>query len=93
MQTAADQDGTRFPKSLGVAVIALAVVAAVVFVGVGVPPCALGRTGRAGELLYASNHPYAYGPAKVIAWGAGAGTLLSVAIVLLAFGLTRTEHH
>ncbi len=60
------------------AVIALAVVSAIVFVGVTVE-----------ELSYASNHPYAYGPAKVIAWGAGAGAVLSVAVALLAFSLTR----
>jgi hypothetical protein len=55
-------------------------VVSVIFVGVGV-----------NELQYASNHPYAYGPAKVIAWGAGAGALLSVAVALLASGLTRAE--
>ena len=58
--------------------MALAAVAAVVFVGVTID-----------ELSYASNHPYAYGPAKVIAWGAGAGAVLSVAVGLLAFSLTR----
>lgn len=69
-----------FPKAIGGAVIALAVVGSVIFVGVGV-----------NELQYASNHPYAYGPAKVIAWGAGAGALLSAAVALLAFGLSRTD--
>ncbi len=59
-------------------VIALASVAAIVFMGVTVE-----------ELAYASSHPYAYGPAKVIAWGAGAGALISVAVGLLAFSLTR----
>jgi hypothetical protein len=62
------------------AVIALSVVAAVVFVGVAVH-----------ELNYASGHPYAYGPAKVIAWGAGAGALLSVAVAVLGYVLTRPE--
>lgn len=70
--------GSRFPKAIGGAVMAFAVVAAVVFIGVAV-----------NELQYASDHPYAYGPAKVIAWGASAGALLSVAVALLAFGLTR----
>jgi hypothetical protein len=60
------------------AVIALAAVAAIVFVGVLIQ-----------ELTYASDHPYAYGPAKVIAWGAGAGAVLSVAVGLLAYSLTR----
>lgn len=60
------------------AVIALASVAAIVFVSVMVE-----------EFAYASGHPYAYGPAKVIAWGAGAGAVLSLAVGLLAFSLTR----
>jgi hypothetical protein len=60
------------------AVVALAAVAAVIFVGVTIE-----------ELSYASSHPYAYGPAKVIAWGASAGALLSVAVALLARSLTR----
>jgi hypothetical protein len=70
----------RFPKAVGGAVIALAVVAAVVFAGVGIH-----------EFGYASDHPYAFGPAKVIAWAAGAGALLSVAVALLAFSLTRAD--
>lgn len=63
------------------AVIALAAVAAIVFVGVAIH-----------ELDYASGHPYAYGPAKVIAWGAGAGAVLSVAVGLLGCALSRAEH-
>jgi hypothetical protein len=58
--------------------MALALVAAVVFVGVAVH-----------ELNYASDHPYAYGPAKVIAWGAVAGGLLGVAMGLVGYALTR----
>ena len=38
--------------------LALALVAGVIFAGVGLH-----------ELSYASDHPHAYGPAKVIAWG------------------------
>ncbi len=72
--------GVGFPKALGGAVIALGAVAAVIFIGVAVH-----------ELQYASDHPYAYGPAKVIAWGASAGALLAVAVALLAFGLARAE--
>lgn len=57
--------------------VALAVVAAI---GVGIH-----------EFNYVSDHPYAYGPAKVIAWGGCAGAVLSVAVALLAFALTRSE--
>ena len=60
--------------------VALAVVAAIGFIGVGIH-----------EFNYASDHPYAYGPAKVIAWGGCAGAVLSVAVALLAFSLTRSE--
>jgi hypothetical protein len=66
---------------LGGTVVILAIVAAIIFAGVGVH-----------ELNYASNHPYAYGPAKVIAWGAGAGLILSVAVALLAYTMTRDNH-
>ncbi len=52
--------------------LALAAVAGLVFAGVAVH-----------ELNYASAHPYAYGPAKVIAWAACAGALLSVSFVLM----------
>lgn len=62
------------------AVIAMATIATLVFVGVAVE-----------ELTYVSNHPYAYGPAKVIAWGAGAGAVVSVAVGLLAYSLTRRD--
>ncbi len=34
------------------------------------------------EVAYAVNHPHAYGPALVIACGAGAGLLLAAAMVL-----------
>ena len=66
--------------TIGGAVIALALVAGAVFVGVAVH-----------ELDYASAHPYAYGPAKVIAWGACAGTVLCIAVALLGYAITRTE--
>jgi hypothetical protein len=59
-------------------VIALAGVALVGFVGVCVT-----------ELNYASDHPFQYGPAKVIATAAGSGAVLSAAVGLLAFGLLR----
>jgi hypothetical protein len=42
------------------------------------------------EFGYASAHPYAYGPAKNIAWGAIAGALLSAAVAVLAHAL-RSE--
>lgn len=62
------------------AALALAVVAAVGFIGVAIH-----------EFEYASHHPYAYGPAKVIAWGGCAGAVLCVAVALLSFALTRAE--
>jgi hypothetical protein len=58
------------------AVMALAVVSAIVFFGVA-----------GHELNYANAHPYAYGPAKVIAWGAAAGGLLSIAVGILGYAL------
>ena len=46
------------------------------------------------ELNYASGHPYAYGPAKVIAAACGAGAALSVAVglaILFLMPLDRGE--
>jgi hypothetical protein len=57
--------------SLGAA-LALSIVAMLVFVGVAIH-----------EFGYASAHPYAYGPAKVIAWAAVAGATLALAVALL----------
>jgi hypothetical protein len=51
----------------------VAVVAGVIFAGAAV-----------NELSYVSSHPYAYGPAKVIAWACGAGLLVSIAVAGLA---------
>ena len=62
------------------AVATLAVVACAIFVGVAVT-----------ELNYVSSHPYAYGPAKVIAWAAGAGALLAGAVALLVGVLIRRD--
>jgi hypothetical protein len=59
-------------------VVALALVALAVSVGVAIH-----------ELQYASHHPYAYGPAKVIALAAGAGATLAAAVMLLAVVLLR----
>ncbi|MGH2944684.1 MAG: hypothetical protein ACRDPC_00110 [Solirubrobacteraceae bacterium] len=61
--------------------MALAAIAAVVLVGVSVH-----------EFDYAADHPYRYGPAKVIAWTAGAGALLAIAVGLLAGALLRQGH-
>jgi hypothetical protein len=69
------------PTALAGAVVALAVVAAIVFAGVAVH-----------ELGYAADHPFQYGPAKVIAVCAGAGALLSVAVALLAITHARSRH-
>jgi peptidoglycan/LPS O-acetylase OafA/YrhL len=60
------------------AVLALASLAAVILAGVSV-----------NELNYVSDHPYAYGPAKVIAWAAAGGVLLAIAIGLLAWVMLR----
>jgi hypothetical protein len=38
---------------------------------------------------YASGHPYAYGPAKVIAWGGVAGVVVSIGVGLLGYALTQ----
>lgn len=65
-------------SALGGAVMALAVVAAVGFLGVAIH-----------EFNYASDHPYAYGPAKVIAWGGCAGAVLCVAVLLVGYAVTR----
>ena len=70
---------TPRPSIVG-AVIALALVALVVFVGVVLH-----------ELSYASSHPYQYGPAKVIAWAAGGGVVLAIAVVLLAWERLRSR--
>jgi hypothetical protein len=68
---------TRTPLLLGM-VIALAAVAAVIFIGVVVT-----------EMHYAANHPYAYGPAHVIAWAAAAGAVLCIAVGVLAAAMQR----
>jgi hypothetical protein len=60
--------------------MAVAAISAIVFAGVAIH-----------ELDYAGGHPYAYGPAKVIAWAGGAGALLSVAVGVLGFALTRSD--
>jgi hypothetical protein len=70
----------KTPSSLLGVTFALALVAAVMFVGVAIH-----------EIAYASNHPYQYGPAHVIAWGAGAGALLSSSVSLLAFAVMRSS--
>jgi hypothetical protein len=62
------------------AAVALAVVGAAVLAGVAVH-----------EVGYASSHPFAYGPAKVIAVGAGAGALVAVAVAVIGIGLLRDE--
>ena len=64
----------------GGVVVALSCVACLVFIGVAVH-----------ELNYASDHPFRYGPAKVIASAAGAGALLSAAVAILAAVTTRKK--
>lgn len=60
------------------AALALSLIALVVFVGVIVH-----------ELQFAADHPYRYGPAKVIAWAAGGGGLLALALALLTADALR----
>lgn len=72
-------DRPRLNMALGGAAV-LAAVAVVVFCGVAVH-----------EVSYASDHPYRYGPAMVIAWGAGAGALVSLASILLCWALIRGQ--
>jgi hypothetical protein len=83
MTRTTDIDRTTRVGTLGVAlgaVVALSLVAFVLFAYVAIH-----------ELGYASDHPYAYGPAKVIATGAGAGALLSLAVAVLGRALLRRE--
>jgi hypothetical protein len=61
------------------AVIAIAVVAFLGFVGVAVT-----------EFSYAAAHPFRYGPAKVIAWSGVSGAALSAAVALLAIAVLRS---
>lgn len=44
------------------------------------------------ELSHASSHPYAYGPAKVIALAAAGGAALAVAVALIGWMLVRSGH-
>jgi hypothetical protein len=64
--------------ALAGAAIVLAALAAVAFAGVAIH-----------ELQYASDHRFAYGPAKVIATAAGAGVLVSLAVAALALAAAR----
>lgn len=67
------------PALLG-AVVTLCVAACVIFVGVLVT-----------EINYVNDHPFRYGPAKVIAWAAGAGALLSAAVGIHAIASLRSR--
>lgn len=60
------------------AVVALAAVSAVVFAGVALH-----------EWGYASDHPFAYGPAKVVALACAASAALAVAVAVLAVAMLR----
>lgn len=61
-------------------IVALAAVAFLLFVGVAIH-----------EWNYAADHPYRYGPAKVIATGALAGAVLSVAVGLAVLGIGKSR--
>jgi hypothetical protein len=65
-------------KALGGFIGALGLVALLVFAGVAIH-----------ELQYASDHPFRYGPAKVIASAAGAGALVSASVALCGIALSR----
>jgi hypothetical protein len=60
--------------------IGLCLITLLIFVGVAIT-----------EINYVNGHPYAYGPAKVIAWSGGAGAILSVAAGLVAIALLRRD--
>lgn len=62
-------------------VAALTVVALIIFAGVAIT-----------EIGYVADHPYRYGPAKVIAWSAGGGAVLSLAVAILAVRLGRSQN-
>jgi hypothetical protein len=68
------------PRVLAWVVVILAAVAFVGLVGIG-----------AHELHYASAHPRHPGFSNVIAFSAGAGAVLALAVGLLALGLARTR--
>lgn len=82
MERPADTDrAAAATRSIGTVlgvVFALSLVACLAFVGVA-----------AQELQYANAHPYAYGPAKVIALAAAAGALLSAAVAMFARALMK----
>lgn len=61
-------------KFIGKVVAALASASAAGFLAVAIH-----------EFNYANSHPFAYGPAKVIAWGALAGVVLAVGVALLGY--------
>ncbi len=60
------------------AIIVLGVIATFIFAGVAIT-----------EIDYVNDHPYRYGPAKVIAWAAGGGLVLALALVLVGVALLR----
>jgi hypothetical protein len=67
------------PALLG-AVVTLCIAACAIFLGVLIT-----------EIDYVYDHPFRYGPAKVIAWGAGGGALLSLAVALHAVATLRAR--
>lgn len=65
-------------RAIAGAALAFAAMAAIVLAGVAVH-----------ELDYAADHPFRYGPAKVIALSSGGGVALAIAAGLLAIGVLR----
>jgi hypothetical protein len=60
--------------------VTLCIAACAIFVGVVIT-----------EIDYVDDHPFRYGPAKVIAWSAGGGALLSLAVALHAIATHRAH--
>ncbi len=79
-ESAAAGNAVAGSSALGGFVLALALVCVVIFCGV-----------LLSELSYVHSHRFAYGPAKVIAWTAGAGAVLSFSVGLIAVALVRSR--
>lgn len=67
-------------KVIGKVVVVMAMASAVGFLAVAIH-----------EFDYANSHPFAYGPAKVIAWGALSGAVLALGVALLGYLVTKKD--
>lgn len=68
-------------REIGSVVVVLAIAAATAFGVIALQ-----------EFTYANDHPFAYGPAKVIAWGGVAGAVLAIAVGLLGLAARRVKN-